>query len=120
MILKFRIWNWKSPPARWLSAVLAALTAAAAPEASAQEPLPAPPTGPACAVPPRRGGPLRRLVRHTSRTLHEQFIGDPAQFAVPPLGASVNGTFGAMVARADAHDFVLYQSDFVGATSSLS
>jgi hypothetical protein len=100
-----------------------ALTAALAVPgwAPGQDPQPQPPTGPAmpadCAP---RGGPVRRAVHHVGHALHDKFIGYPENFVEPPLGASLNENLGVMKAHADGHDFLLYRTDFVAGTTSLT
>jgi hypothetical protein len=113
---------------RWATALAAGLAAA---PAWGHDPVPTaptivtPPPSPAPLAPPRlpappRGGPIRRAFQHAGFTLHDKLIGYPEQFNEPPLGAALYGTLGAMKAKADVHDFVLYQSDFVPGSIGLS
>jgi hypothetical protein len=96
----------------WLSPLV--VLGLATGEADAQQPA-SPPS-----VPVRKVGRLRRAVRHTAHTLRDTFIGIPDAFVEPPLGASINETFGVMTARAEPHEFTLYRSDFVAGTTDLS
>lgn len=82
-------------------------------------PAPAPPAAPAGA-PIRRVGPIKRAFHAMGRTVHRDFIGDPDLFDEPPLGASLNATYGVMRARAAGHVFTLYRSDFLVDTSTLT
>jgi hypothetical protein len=102
---------------RWASALAAGLVSA-----PAWGQAPVPPTGPApCETETARpGGPIRRAFRHICFTLQDQFIGYPEQFSEPPLGFYVYESIGMMKARADTHDFILYRSDFVADTATLS
>lgn len=68
----------------------------------------------------QRGGPLSRAAQHVSYTVHDQLIGDPALFDVPPLGYALYQTMYAQKAKADLHVFTLYRSDFVAGTDLLS
>jgi hypothetical protein len=99
----------------WWSSLLGIFLAAEA--AQAQTP-PTTPTPASC--PPRRVGTLRRAIRHVSRTVHEDFIGDPLLFDEPPLGASVNMNRAVMKGRAEPHKFTLYRSDFLVDSTALS
>ncbi len=100
----------------WWSALLGLLATSAAAEAQEPVPVAAPPAQP----PPRRVGPIRRAIRHVGQTVHEDFIGDPDNFYEPPLGASLNGTFAVMRAKAAPHVYTLYRSDFLVDTSTLT
>jgi hypothetical protein len=73
---------------------------------------------PAC--PPRKVGPIRRAFNHAARAVHDDFIGDPNNFAEPPLGAPLNETTAIMKARAAPHFFTLYRSDFLVDSTALS
>jgi hypothetical protein len=86
--------------------------------AAVQAQVPAEPDGQA-AVCSRRGR-LHRLFHHSAHTLEDKFIGYPENFVEPPLGAYVNEQFAVQVAKADAHRFTLYRSDFLPGTSQFS
>lgn len=89
--------------------------------------VPLPPTGPAvapCGHPHGCkacvGGPIRRAMHHVAFTLKDRFIGYPDQFVEPPLGFTINEHFATMKAKADPHEFFLYQTDFVRESTTLS
>src|ERR1700761_2961970 len=111
----------------WWASLLGLLLAAEAAEAQGPAPAasPAPVAPPApvpCAVQTsaRRVGPIRRVFRGVSRTVHQDFIGVPELFDEPPLGASVYATNAVMRARAAGHVFTLYRSDFHVDTAELT
>lgn len=79
----------------------------------AQPPVPIPSTGPDGRVPL-----TRREIRH--KAWRDTFIGRPADFIEPPLGAYVRGNFSLMRAKADPHRFTLYRSDFLDGSDRLS
>lgn len=99
-----------------------------APPAVSPGMLPVPPTGPApqhhaghapgCTDCTR--GPIGRAVHHVLFTLKDKFIGYPDQFAEPPLGFYLNENLNTMKAKADPHEFFLYQSDFIREGTTLS
>jgi hypothetical protein len=99
----------------WASALAAGLVTA---PAWAQSPVP--PTGPVPCENARPVGPIRRAFHHMCFTLQDQVIGYPEQFSEPPMGFYLYETMGMMKARADTHDFILYRSDFVAGTTTLS
>src|SRR4051794_16584992 len=84
------------------------------------------PGGPASAVPPPRprvippGGPVRRAANHAGYVVHDQLVGDPRLFDVPPLGYDLYRTMAAQTAKAQVHVFTLYNSDFLAGTDQLS
>ena len=108
--------------AGWASALAAGIAPIG--RAEAQVPCAVPPTGPAPleveAARPHRLGPIRRAFHHIGSTFQDQVVGYPEYFVEPPLGASVYETFGVMKAKADAHDFILYRSDFLDGGTALS
>ena len=67
-----------------------------------------------------RRGRLHRLFHHSAHTIQDKFIGYPENFVEPPLGHYVNEQFAVQVAKADAHRFTLYRSDFLPGTSQFS
>jgi hypothetical protein len=67
-----------------------------------------------------RRGPLHRLFHHSAHTLQDKFVGYPENFVEPPLGSYINEQFAVQVAKADAHRFTLYRSDFLPGTSVFS
>ena len=67
-----------------------------------------------------RRGRLHRLFHHSAHTIQDKFVGYPENFVEPPLGAYVNEQFAVQVAKADAHRFTLYRSDFLPGTSQFS
>ncbi len=91
-------------------------------EMPAKAAVPMPPTGPAPmgAGPTRRGGPIRRALRHVGWTLRDQLIGYPEEFVEPPLGAYIDESYRLMKSKADPHLFTLYQSDFLDGSTLLS
>ena len=101
-----------------------ALAAGLALMPTARAQMPVPPTGPAPllveSASPHRAGPIRRAFHHLGFTLKDRFIGYPEEFVEPPLGASVYETMGVMKSKADAHDFILYRSDFIDGDATLS
>jgi hypothetical protein len=83
---------------------------------------PVPPTGP-MPVPcenARPVSPIRRVIRHVGFTLQDKFIGYPDQFVEPPVGFFLYEAIGQMKARADTHFFILYRSDFMDGSTTLS
>jgi hypothetical protein len=82
--------------------------------------VPVPPTGPVPRENARPVGPIHRAVQHVCFTLQDKFIGYPDQFIEPPLGFYVYETIGMMKARADTHNFILYRSDFINDSTTLS
>ncbi len=100
---------------RALGFVVGLLALAVGEQAQAQGPPPFPPREPAWT-----GGPLRRAVRHTKWTIHDQLVGYPAYFNVPPLGTSLYNNMTTMTRKGDMHTFVLYRSDFLSGTTTLS
>lgn len=109
----------------WLASLLGLVLAAEAAEAQGPAPMVAPgPAPPPIPMPaqarPRRVGPIRRAFGHVGRTIHRDFIGDPNLFEEPPLGTSLNATFGVMRAKAAGHIFTLYHSDFLLDTATLT
>ncbi|WP_148596058.1 hypothetical protein [Aquisphaera giovannonii] len=64
--------------------------------------------------------PLHRMFHHTAHTLHDRFIGYPDAFIEPPLGAYMHEQMAMQVAKADAHRFTLYRSDFLPGTDRFS
>jgi hypothetical protein len=105
----------RNPTARWAWAAI--LTGLVAHDAMAQSP--DPPGAPAAPVCTRRGR-LHRMFHHTAHTLQDDFIGYPATFVEPPLGAYVNRQFALQVSKADPHRFTVYQSDFLPGTDQFS
>ncbi len=107
----------------WWASLLGLVLAAEAAEAQGPAPMtapgPVPPPMPAPA-PIRRVGPIRRAFGHVGRTVHQDFIGIPELFDEPPLGASLNSTYGVMRAKAAGHVFTLYHSDFLVDTATLT
>lgn len=91
------------------------LTAALGAPAMAHEPLDYV-TGPTPAHPHR----AFRRAHGLRERLRGFFIGRPEEFAEPPLGASLYATLGVMKSKADAHDFILYGSDFATGSQALS
>ena len=81
----------------------------------AQPPVPIPSTGPG---PAGRVPLTRREIRH--QAWRDTFIGRPADFIEPPLGAYVRDNFSLMRAKADPHRFTLYRSDFLDGSERLS
>ncbi len=104
-------------PIPWRALALLANLALAGP-ALGQSPMP--PTGPVPADGGIQGGPIHRAIRHVGQSMHDKFIGYPENFVEPPLGASLYETLGVMKNHADAHDFVLYRSDFLAGTTTLT
>lgn len=68
----------------------------------------------------RRNGPIHRFFHHSAHTLHDKFIGDPANFVEPPLGSYIKEQFAMQVSKADGHRFILYRSDFLPGTDRFS
>jgi hypothetical protein len=99
----------------WWSSLLGIFLAAEAAQAQT------PPTALASAdCPPKRISTLRRVIRHVSKTVHEDFIGDPVLFDEPALGASANANRAVMKAKAEPHKFTFYRSDFLVDSTALS
>jgi hypothetical protein len=99
----------------WWSSLLGIFLAAEAAQAQA------PPTAPSPSnLPPKRVGSLRRVIRHVSGRVHEDFIGDPLLFDEPPLGAAVNMTRAVMKGKVEPHKFTFYRSDFLVDSTVLS
>jgi hypothetical protein len=105
----------------WWAGALGLIALAAIP-AGAQPPgppgVPSPPR-----VPPQvctRRGRLHRMFHHATHTLEDKFVGYPDTFAEPPLGFYVYEQMGVQVAKADAHRFMLYRSDFLPGTNLFS
>lgn len=84
----------------------------------AEPPVPIPPSGPAVADPTRGIHRTRREIRH--QEWRDTFIGRPADFVEPPLGAYVRANFSLMRSKADPHRFTLYRSDFLDGSDRLS
>jgi hypothetical protein len=85
-------------------------------EAWAQTPV----DGPAPPAVCTRWGPVHRLFHHAPHTLQDKFVGYPATFVEPPLGYYINRQNAIQVAKADAHRFTLYRSDFLPGTNLFS
>jgi hypothetical protein len=67
-----------------------------------------------------RPGFFHRFLHHVSYELHDKFIGRPDTFIEPPLGFYVKEQMTMQVAKADAHRFMLYRSDFLPGTDRFS
>jgi hypothetical protein len=67
-----------------------------------------------------RPGFFHRFLHHASYQLHDKFIGRPETFIEPPLGFYVKEQMTMQVAKADAHRFMLYRSDFLPGTDRFS
>lgn len=98
---------------------------AGAPVASGQMAAPAAPpvliASPPAAPGVIEGSPVvRGHFERFNDKFHDKFAGWPENFNEPPLGHYKSQIFGQQVAKADAHRFQLYQSDFVGKTTTLS
>jgi hypothetical protein len=99
----------------WWSSLLGVFLAAEAAQAQAPPPAPSPSN-----LPLKRVSTLRRVIRHVSGRVHEDFIGDPLLFDEPPLGASVNMTRAVMKGKVEPHKFTFYRSDFLVDSTVLS
>jgi len=76
---------------------------------------PVPPTGPTVShVAPMTRREIRR------QAWRDTFIGRPADFVEPPIGAYVRENFSLMRSKADAHRFTLYRTDFLAGTDRFS
>jgi hypothetical protein len=93
-----------------------AATLGLAPRAAAQVPMESDGQAVVC----NRRGRLHRLFHHSAHTLQDKFVGYPENFVEPPLGSYINEQFAVQVAKADAHRFTLYRSDFLPGTSLFS
>lgn len=103
----------------WLSTWATGLVALAA-NGQMSPPPPPPPLPDGGHVHVHRAGPIRGVVRHVGFVLHDQFIGKPELFDIPPAGYSIYQTMTAQTAKGDLHTFMLYRSDFVAGTTDLS
>ncbi len=104
----------------WSASGLLALGLATAP-AFGQLPGPSPLVPqPPMRVPPPVHHAGRGPIHQAGFVLHDEFIGYPAIFDVPPLGYSLYRTMGAQAAKANVHTFMLYRSDFLSGTNQLS
>lgn len=106
-------------PKPWTASILLAF-GFAGPPALAQLPGPSPlvtPMGPTGHV---HRQAKRGPIHHVGFVVHDQFIGDPNLFKIPPLGYSLYRTMGAQTAKANVHTFMLYRSDFIAGTNQLT
>lgn len=97
--------------AGWL---MPALLAAVGPTTFAQHPAPIPDA--AC----DDRGPIARKLAHVNFVFHDKIAGWPEYFVEPPLGYHLRRNNALNVAKADPHRQLLYRSDFVGDTATLS
>jgi hypothetical protein len=99
---------------RWSWVAATAVLAPATAQAQAPVDPEAPP--PVC----NRTGHIHRLFHHTAHTVQDKMIGYPENFVEPPLGHYVGEQLTVQVAKADAHRFTLYKTDFLPGTSLFS
>lgn len=102
-------------PISRLGTLMGLLFGLASVPAEAQGPPPFPPREPAWT-----GGPVRRTMKHVGWTVHDRFVGRPEYFDVPPLGTHLYDAMTTMTHKADLHTFILYRSDFIAGTTTLS